>query len=130
MINAVIDTNVFVSGLLSAHGNSAKIVNALKEKQFNIFYNSEILAEYRDVLNRERFGFESKDVDDLLDLISLNGVSVTAKTSNIILSDEDDRCFYDAANDTGAYLVTGNIKHYPSDSAILTPAEFVKLLDA
>ena len=130
MLNVVIDTNVLVSGLISAHGFPAKIVNALKEKQFNIFYNSEILNEYRDVLYRERFGLESKDVDDLLDIISLNGFSVTSDASNTALPDEDDRCFYDTAKNTGAYLVTGNIKHYPVDSTIKTPADFMKLLEA
>jgi len=48
----------------------------------------------------------------------------------VILSDEDDRCYYDTAKNFGAYLVTGNIKHYPDDPWVLTPAEFVKLLDA
>jgi len=130
MLNAVIDTNVLVSGLITAHGYSAKIINAFKEKQFNLFYCSEILIEYNDVLYRDRFGFNSKDVDNLLDVISLNGISVAIDASNISLSDEDDRCFYDTAKNSGAYLVTGNIKHYPDDSWVLTPADFVKLLEA
>ena len=130
MLNAVVDTNVLVSGLITAHGYSAKILNAFKEKQFNLFYCSEMLIEYHDVLNRDRLGFNSKDVDNLLDVISLNGISVTVDASDIYLSDEDDRCFYDIAKNFGAYLVTGNIKHYPDDSWVLTPAEFVKLLDA
>jgi len=130
MLNAVIDTNVLVSGLITAHGSSAKIINAFKEKHFNLFYSSEMLIEYQDVLYRDGFGFDSKDVDNLLDVISLNGISVAFDASNISLPDEDDRCFYDTAKNSGAYLVTGNIKHYPSDSWVITPAEFVKLLDA
>jgi len=129
MLNVVIDTNVLVSGLICTHGYSARIVNALKEKQFVIYYNSEILIEYYDVLYRERFGFKPDDIEDLLDAISLNGVSVTADTSDINLPDEDDRCFYDIAKYAGAYLITGNIKHYPHDSHIVTPADFVKVLD-
>jgi len=128
MLNAVIDTNVLVSGLITAHGFPAKIVNALKEKQFNIFINSEIMIEYRDVLYRNKLGLESKDVEDLLDVINLNGVPVTTDTSTISLPDEDDRYFYDTAKYAGAYLVTGNIKHYPNDSTIITPADFAKLL--
>ena len=130
MINAVIDTNVLVSGLITSHGYPARIINAFKEKQFNLLYCSEILIEYRDVLYRDRLGFNSKDVDNLLDVISLNGISVTINASKISLPDEDDRCFYDTAKNSGAYLVTGNIKHYPDDSWVITPAEFVNLLDA
>jgi len=130
MHSAVIDTNVLVSGLITAHGYPAKIINAFKEKQFILFYSSEILIEYHDVLYRDRLGFNSRDVDILLDAISLNGVSIVIDASNISLPDEDDRCFYDTAKNSGAYLVTGNIKHYPDDSQVITPAEFVKLLDA
>ena len=129
MLNAVVDTNVLVSGLIITHGYSAKIINAFKEKQFNLFYCSEILIEYHDVLYRDRLGFDSKDIDNLLDIISLSGISVAIDASNIPLPDEDDRCFYDTAKNSGAYLVTGNIKHYPDDSLIITPADFVKLLD-
>jgi len=129
MINAVIDTNVLVSGLITAHGYPARIINAVKEKQFNLLYCSEILIEYRDVLYREKFGFKSNDVDDLLDVISLNGIPVTTDASNITLPDEDDRCFYDIAKNAGAYLVTGNLKHYPNDSIVISPADFIKLLD-
>ena len=129
MINAVIDTNVLVSGLITAHGYPARIINAVKEKQFNLLYCNEILIEYRDVLYREKFGFKSNDVDDLLDVISLNGIPVTTDASNITLPDEDDRCFYDIAKNAGAYLVTGNLKHYPNDSIVISPADFIKLLD-
>ncbi|MCL2821342.1 MAG: putative toxin-antitoxin system toxin component, PIN family [Oscillospiraceae bacterium] len=130
MLNAVIDTNVFVSGLITAHGFSAKIINSIKEKHFNMFYCSEIMSEYRDVLYRDKFGFNPKDVDNLLEIISLYGLSVTIDASEISLPDEDDRCFYDIAKKSGAYLVTGNIKHYPGDSWVITPAEFANLLDA
>jgi predicted nucleic acid-binding protein len=43
------------------------------------------------------------------------------------MPDEDDRVFYDAAKTADAYLITGNSKHYPKESFILTPSEFLKL---
>jgi len=125
MINVVIDTNVLVSGLISTHGYSARIINTLKEKQYIIYYSSEIMIEYRDVLYRERLGLNHKDVDDLLDIISLIGISIIPAASNVSLPDEDDRCFYDTAKSSGSYLVTGNIKHYPTEAFIMSPADFV-----
>jgi len=41
-------------------------------------------------------------------------------------SDEDDRIFYDTAKSANAVLVTGNKKHYPDESFIMTPAEFLE----
>jgi putative PIN family toxin of toxin-antitoxin system len=127
MTNAVIDTNVFVSGLLSAHGNSAQIINSFKEKHFNLYYCYEILAEYRAVLYRDKLGLNHKDVEDLLAAISDIGFPVIPETSDIPLPDEDDRIFYDTAKTVDAILVTGNLKHFPSEWHIVSPADFIKL---
>jgi len=129
MIKAVIDTNVLVSGLICEFGYCAKIVNVFKDKRYIMFFCYDMIAEYRDVLSRERLGLKTKDVDDLLDSILLCGLSVIPDVSDITLPDEDDRCFYDTAITAGAYLVTGNKKHYPNESFIVTPADFVKLLN-
>jgi len=128
MLNAVLDTNVLVSGLISAYGNPAQIINAFKEKRFNFIYNDEILREYRDVLFRSKLGLNSADVNDLIGEIIKAGFSVIPEKSKISLPDEDDRIFYDTAKTAGAYLVTGNIKHYPNEPTIITPAEFLKLI--
>jgi len=45
------------------------------------------------------------------------------------MSDESDRVFYDTAKTIGAILVTGNIKHYPDEPLIMTPAVFMKKLE-
>ena len=76
MFNAVLDTNILVSGLLSAKGNPARIINAFRDKQFNLFYNAEIAAEYRDVLFRNRLGFRVEDINALLESIYIFGLTV------------------------------------------------------
>ena len=129
MFNAVLDTNILVSGLLSAKGNPARIMNAFRDKRFNLFYTGEILGEYRDVLFREKFGLHVKDVNEILDLIHIFGFLVISDKSKLSLSDEDDRIFYDAAKVTNAYLITGNVKHYPEEPFIITPAQFAALLE-
>ena len=43
------------------------------------------------------------------------------------MPDEDDRKFYDVAKSSGAFLITGNIKHFPSESFIVTPADFLRI---
>ena len=127
MINAVIDTNVLVSGLLTANGNPAKIIDALKEKRFNLIYNEVILAEYRDVLFRDKLGLNKKDINDLLEEISKIGFPVIPEKSDILLPDEDDRIFYDTAKTINAYLVTGNLKHFPDEPFVILAADFIDL---
>jgi len=66
-------------------------------------------------------------VSQLLALILDVGIQVAAKLSTIDLPDESDRKFYDVAKTANAYLVTGNIKHFPKEEWVLTPAELVKI---
>jgi len=49
--------------------------------------------------------------------------------SNIPLPDESDRIFYDTAKENGTILITGNTKHYPNEAFIVTPANFLVLLE-
>ena len=128
MVNAVLDTNVLVSGLLSASGNPAVIINALRAGRFTLLYTDDIIAEYRDVLYRDKLGLNTKDVDDLLEEISKIGFAVLPDKSNVALPDEDDRAFYDTAKSQGAYLVTGNLKHFPGDPLIVSASVFAQLI--
>jgi hypothetical protein len=41
------------------------------------------------------------------------------------MPDETDRKFYDVASACGALLITGNLKHYPSEPFIISPAGFL-----
>jgi len=43
-------------------------------------------------------------------------------------NDESDRVFYEVAKSAGAYLVTGNAKHFPDEPFIISPAKCVELL--
>ena len=40
--------------------------------------------------------------------------------------DEADRKFYEVAKHCGATLITGNIKHFPSDEIIMTANDFLE----
>lgn len=129
MIKVVLDTNILVSGLLSTKGNPAKIVNAFMAKQFQLFYNVKIIEEYQEVLLRNKLGLRVEDVTELLDAVSIFGFIINPDKSDIHLPDESDRIFYDVAKASNAFLITGNIKHYPMESFIINPTQFVALLE-
>ena len=57
------------------------------------------------------------------------GVEEEQIHTDLAFQDEDDRVFYEVSlSNDDAYLVTGNLKHYPRTIKVLTPSEFVKLL--
>ena len=90
-------------------------------------YSEEILMEYRDVLHRPRLRIPAEDADTVLDVIRQYGEQVEPIPSIDPMADEDDRIFYDTAKSAGAYLITGNKRHFPDEPFILTPAEFLEL---
>lgn len=71
---AVIDTNVIVSALLKWNSVPGVVLQAV----FNGFvvpvYNDEILNEYRNVLNRPKFGFSSELISETISQIESLGV--------------------------------------------------------
>ncbi|MCL2159781.1 MAG: putative toxin-antitoxin system toxin component, PIN family [Oscillospiraceae bacterium] len=124
--NLVVDTNIVISATISAHGTPAKIMGLFSDKKVRIYYNDEILAEYKRVLAYERLKIEPQKQAEIIDMIKRDGIyNKPDKISNISLPDESDRIFYDTAITSGAILITGNRKHFPPDEPfILTPAQF------
>jgi len=123
----VLDTNVLVSALMSPSGNPAKIYKMFFTGDFSLVYNESILSEYDDVLHRPYLSIPDEDADKVINAIKLHGEYVESTPSTFPMTDEDDRAFYDTAKSSGAYLVTGNTRHYPNESFIQTPTEFMGL---
>lgn len=126
----VLDTNVLVSGLLSPFGPPARILQLLISVALNICYDARIMAEYRDVLSRPKFGFDQNAVQCLLDFLRQSGEAVVGVPLSKSLPDKDDEIFLEAAISGKAdALVTGNLLHFPknlcSGVKILSPAEFL-----
>ena len=134
-IYAVIDTNVIVSALLAKNNKSSPsiVYEAVLDGTITPVYNEEILNEYRDVLSRRnKFPFEKEDVENLANLVTRSGLKVErAKAFNEVFPDPKDIVFYEVAmSKDDAYLVTGNIKHFPQKPFVVTPAEMVAILNA
>ena len=125
MAYVVLDTNVLVSALWSKDGTPAKIAHLIPEGKIIPCYCDEILSEYETVLSRPKFGFTQYQVTALLENIKKWGTSYTVSKSIGQMIDESDRVFYDVAKESKAILITGNIKHFPVEPFIMTPAEFM-----
>ena len=124
-MNIVIDTNVFVSALLSPDNKSFYILEKIFDGTYTLCYNEEILDEYKNVLSRKKFGIDKTKISYLVSFIRLKGIYILEhKKSSISFPDESDRVFYDIAMLSDAILITGNIKHFPKHKRIMTVATF------
>lgn len=129
---AVIDTNVIVSALISKNidSNPGKVFRAIVQERIVPLYNDEILAEYRCVLSRPKFHLALALIETVLKAIIVDGLNLDrVPATGIDFPDPKDIVFYEIAiSKENAYLVTGNIKHFPVRSFIVSPAEMVEIL--
>ena len=130
MVYAVIDTNVLLPALLTKNKDVAtiKVYDAIADGLITPLYHKEILREYDEVLHRSKFGFTEDRIRLLLDMILKYGIEAFPRPTGEKLIDMDDLIFYEVAMDNQerkAYLVTGNLKHYPQKDFIVTPSEMV-----
>ena len=125
MIRVVLDTNVIVSALWSPGRKAADIMMAVITGRLLACFDSRILEEYERVLHRDKFGFTEPEIEAYLSPILFSGLSVVPEPEeNIIFQDDTDRKFYEVAKYCDALLITGNRKHYPEDSSVITTTEF------
>lgn len=130
----VLDTNVLVSALLTPHGPAARVLDAVLAGRVVLVFDDRILHEYEEVLKRERFGFDPRDVQALLDYFRSEGLAVAApplKTGG--LPDDDDLMFIEVAAAGGAgAIVTGNKKHFPAEHCsgipVMSPSEALSFI--
>lgn len=129
---AVLDTNVLVSALLGATRMSTptRVLKAVTENKLIVLYNDEIIEEYRAVLSRKKFSFSATLIEDLLNMIVTNGIKLDRTTAiDEIFPDPKDIVFYEVSlSKKGSYLVTGNLKHFPQKSFVISPADMLQLL--
>ena len=132
---AVFDTNVLVASLLTKNPDSptALVVDAISEEKLIPLYNEEILEEYDDVLHRAKFPFSDDAIRNILRVIRQFGLAVSPSPTGEILPDMDDLVFYEVVMEKrqvdDAYLITGNLKHFPTREYIVTPAEMMLILE-
>ena len=130
MIYAVIDTNVLVSALITKNPEAAtaKVVRLLLEQEFVPLYDADIIAEYEDVLHRSKFPILKETAEALISFIIENGIESSRVNLAESMPDEDDRVFYEVSlSQEDSFLVTGNLKHYPSSPRVITPAQFLEV---
>ena len=130
---AVVDTNVLVSALLATlkdkESSPLKILHHILDGAIIPIFNDEIIDEYREVLHRPKFRFPENAIEQVLNAISILGVHSDRIKSEDTCNDPKDVVFYEVTLSVDeAYLITGNIKHFPIKPFVVTPAQMIEIL--
>ena len=129
---AVIDTNVIVSAMLKWNSVPGHILELAIEGPITPVLNEKILEEYREVLLRPKFHFTDKIVSEVIEAIKRRAIFADEERIDIELPDPKDRVFYEVVMEqrksSDAYLVTGNIKHFPVEPYVVTPKEMMDII--
>ena len=131
---AVIDTNVIISALLTRHEDASplQIIKRLFHGDIIPLYDEDIIREYAEVLRRPKFHFSEERIEVMLEAIATYGISVERLRTNVQLIDPKDLVFYEVAmakRNEDAYLVTGNKKHFPMETFVVTPTEMLDIMN-
>jgi putative PIN family toxin of toxin-antitoxin system len=114
MLKAVIDTNQFVSALISKQGPSAQLLDRWRERKFILVTSHEIIAEIQRVLEyphiAKKYKLSKSDVQSLLILMEHEAAVIPEPpTVHIIKEDPDDDKFLACALAAKAeYIVSGD----------------------
>jgi len=136
-MKVLLDTNIFLSGLISPEGVPGQIVQAWRETKFDLVLSDYILGEIGRVLCYHkiisRLGWDQQKIDRFLFLLKMKGslINPSDVSINVPMDKKDSpilACFLAAKAD---WLVTGD-KHllalstqYPN---IVKPSVFISYL--
>ncbi|MBQ9225187.1 MAG: PIN domain-containing protein [Fibrobacter sp.] len=133
MIFAVLDTNVLISAALAHNKYSIpySVFRGVVERRFVPLVDDNIVREYWEVFSRPKFSFMQETINDIVGNTIKFAINQPVPPSGIELPDSDDVVFYDVARahqDKGAYLVTGNLRHFPNCEFAISPRDFMNII--
>jgi putative PIN family toxin of toxin-antitoxin system len=134
---AVLDTNVFVSGLISPLGKPAVIFKALRARSFTLLSSPPINEEIIEVLNRprirDRYGLGDRIFDVSFILWEVAELVIDLPDVRVCSDADDDKFLATAVGGRAHYLVTGDagdllpLGEYKG-VAIVSPRDFLSRL--
>jgi putative PIN family toxin of toxin-antitoxin system len=117
VLRVVLDTNVFVSGLLSKTGLPAKMLDAWRAGQYLLITSPPIITEIKRVLEapriREKYFITNGDIEELIILLEKDALIVPGHTDvkNAIPDDPSDEMFLACAMDASADFIVSGDRH-------------------
>lgn len=131
MHKAVIDTNVFISGVLYG-GNPQSIIEAWLNKKYIFCLSPELKSEIINKL-QDKFSLPARTIQDIEEILDTKAEKYIPKKKLFICKDATDNFLLELALEAQAdYLISGDklvlkLKQY-NKTRILSPRDFLKLL--
>lgn len=130
---AVIDTNVIVSSMLKNKSVPGQIIDLVTNDTIVPLLNEEILHEYIEVITRNKFNFSETLIKNTINLIRSKALFLQKEQTLEEFIDKEDIVFFEivlsARSTMDAYLITGNMKHYPIRSYVVTPIQMLEIIE-
>lgn len=130
---AVLNTNVLVSAVISSSGYPYDILRLIQSGNVIPIYDERMLNEYKEVFHYDKLKISEETFQQTFTLILKSGLLIQdVETTKAQLLDQSDIPFFEvkeSSEEFNSVLVTGNLKHYPEQRDIITPKEFILLLD-
>ena len=131
---AVLDTNVIVSAGLKLDSVPYRLVmDWVLAGQVQAVTCAAVIREYREVLWRPKFTRHGFPPDWIEGLIEMSLKLSDPAPWPLELPDAADSVFLALAHSAGAWLVTGNLKHFPKSArrgvTVISPADYLAGLE-
>ncbi len=112
-IKVVVDTNIFVSGIIVPQGTSFELLEVWRRKEYILLISEVLLKELENVLRRPKFikyHLTEEKINGLLQLIIKKSIKVSpSPTFSATIRDPKDEMILSTALDGNAdYLITGD----------------------
>lgn len=130
MIRVVLDTNIVVSALLQPLGPPAQVFELALGGVIEFCVSGDIYTEYEEVIRRPRFQRSEEIIVGFLQTVRETGRWVRPAERVRVCLDPDDDIFLECAQAAEAeYLVTGNVKDFPTSFGVTRIVTARRLLD-
>ena len=133
-LRIVLDTNVIISGILFG-GIPRSILDMLISGQHDFFLSMAIIEEFREVLNRPKFGFDNGNALMVVEeLHSLCTIVKPVKSIKFIIDDPADNKILECAVAANAEIIISGDSHLLSIGSyngikILSPRQLISTAD-
>lgn len=117
MLRVVLDTNIFVSSLLTRTGTSAQLLDAWRNRQYLLVTSTAIVREIQAVVNyahiRDKYALTDDDVDQFVSLLEEHALMVPgqADVAGTIPEDPKDEIVLACALDGQADFIISRDRH-------------------
>jgi putative PIN family toxin of toxin-antitoxin system len=112
-VRIVLETNVLIAALLSPQGAPAQLLDLALAEEITMLVDDRILADYREIAQRQKFGFREADLSKVFETVAALGEHVSASPLAVTLPDNADLPFAEVAiTGLADALVTRSALHF------------------